>query len=96
MNRLPSDPAPDGPASECPSPSLLARSVREPSLLRLAQSIEELNPDLARALCLSGLAAMSDPVEREAWRTRLAPWLEKWDDADDADGDDGGALLAAA
>jgi hypothetical protein len=56
----------------------------------LAQSIEELNPDLARALCRSGLEAISDPIERESWRARLAPWLE------DGDGDDGGAILAAA
>jgi hypothetical protein len=93
MNRLPSHPAPAGAAAESGSPSLLARSVREPSLLRLAQSIEELSPELARALCLSGLAAMTDPVERESWRARLAPWLEE---REDADGDDGGALMAAA
>jgi hypothetical protein len=73
--------------------SPMARSVREPSLLRLAQSIEDLNPELARALCLSGLAAMVDPEEREAWRARLAPWLD-----DRNDGDDGGAsaVLVAA
>jgi hypothetical protein len=93
MNRLPSTDTRADAALESGPASLLARSVREPSLLRLAQSIEELNPDLARALCLSGLAAMSDPVERDSWRARLAPWLEE---SDDADGDDGGALLAAA
>jgi hypothetical protein len=93
MNRLPA-PFPSA-ASPAPvagdAPSLLARSVREPSLLRLAQAIEELNPDLARALCRSGLASMDDPVERESWRARLAPFL-----AGDDDDDDGGPVLAAA
>jgi hypothetical protein len=92
MNRLPShlqnhgNPEGHGPDAA----SLLARTVREPALLRLAQSIEELNPDLARALCRSGLEAIADPIERESWRARLAPWLE------DGDGDDGGSILAAA
>jgi hypothetical protein len=93
MNRLSSSirPASDAPASAGQAPlTPVARSVREPSLLRLAQSIEELNPELARALCLSGLAAMTDPVEREAWRARLAPWLEN------RDGGDSGPALAAA
>jgi hypothetical protein len=93
MNRLPSStrPASDSPASAGATPlTPVARSVREPSLLRLAQSIEELNPELARALCLSGLAAMADPIEREAWRARLAPWLEN------REGENGGPTLAAA
>ena len=93
MNRLPSPLPPAIPGPESGPASLLARSVREPSLLRLAQSIEELNPDLARALCLSGLAAMTDPAERESWRARLAPWLEE---REDSDGDDGGGLMVAA
>lgn len=94
MNRLPSDHRTTGgaAAADAGSPSLLARAVREPSLLRLAQSIEELNPALARALCLSGLAAIEDPAERAAWRARLAPWL---DDRNDG-GDDDGSVLAAA
>ena len=92
MNRLPSDDRTTGEAPETGSPSLLARSVREPSLLRLAHSIEVLNPALARALCLSGLAAIKDPAERAAWRARLAPWLEDRNDG----GDDDGAMLAAA
>ena len=93
MNRLPSPHPQTHPDLESGPVSLLARSVREPSLLRLAQSIEELNPDLARALCLSGLAAMTDPAERERWRARLQPWLEEREDSDD---DDGGGLLVAA
>lgn len=59
-------------------------------MLRLAQSIEELNPQLARSLCHSGLAAITDPTEREAWRERLGPWL----DADDTDG--GSPVIVAA
>jgi hypothetical protein len=93
MNRLNSSnrPVSESPAGAGETPlTPVARSVREPSLLRLAQSIEELNPELARALCLSGLAAMEDPAEREAWRARLAPWL------DNRDGEDGGPALAAA
>ena len=53
--------APDSPAGDA-TWSPMARSVREPSLLRLAQSIDDLNLELARALCLSGLAAMVDPA----------------------------------
>lgn len=69
-------------------------SVREPSLWRLAQSIEALNPELARALCRSGLEAMADPVEREAWRERLSGWLDEGGGGDDGDGGD--PVLVAA
>jgi len=71
----------------------VSAAVREPSLWRLAQSIEELNPELARALCRSGLEAMADPAEREAWRERLSGWL---DDGGGDDGDGGEPVLAAA
>ncbi len=79
MNRLPSpgDPIPfaaSEPAAQ--TPTVLSRSVREPALLRLAQAIEELAPDLGKALCLNGLNSLDDPAEREPWRARLAPWLE--------------------
>jgi hypothetical protein len=94
MNRLTRDSAamspPDCSAGDA-TWSPMARSVREPSLLRLAQSIDDLNPELA--LCLSGLAAMVDPEEREAWRARLAPWLDDRDDDDD--GGDSAVLVAA-
>lgn len=92
MNRLPVDlgaASLPGGAVNWPV-ALVPGNAREPSLLRLAQSIEELNPEMARALCLSGLAAMTDPVEREAWRVRLAPWL------DTGGGDDGDPLVVAA
>jgi len=98
MNRLPSSPSPMPALPEATSASLLARVVQEPSLLRLAQSIEELHPDLARALCRNGLAALTDPAEREAWQARLAPWLEESPDSGnpgDDDGDDGGLMVAA-
>jgi len=92
MNRLvshsPSPPAPVIPDSK--PLGHLERAVRETSLLRLAQSIEQLNPELARSLCRSGLAAMKDPVERETWHARLAPWLD-----DDGQDDEGGGLVMA-
>lgn len=95
MNRLPAHfRTSAGPeTTDKATAAVLARTVRDPSLVRLAQSIEELNPELARALCRSGLEAISDPIERESWRARLAPWLE---DRDGIDGDDSGSVLAAA
>ena len=77
MNRLfSSSNTPASPASAGPEPtSLLARSLREPSLLRLAQSIQELNPELARALCGDGLSTLNEASERAAWRDRLAFFL---------------------
>ena len=97
MNRLPSTPSPSLPLPEAPSADALARALRDPSLLRLAQSIEELHPELARALCRSGLAALTDPAEREAWQARLGPWLEEAPESGNPEdeGDDGGLMVAA-
>jgi|GEM_PF-3419115 len=101
MNRLASSfqPAPPASAATREAPTLLARTLREPSLVRLAQSIADLSPDLARALCSSGLASMPDPVEREVWRVRLAPFLEGEsvsDSGERGESGDGGPALAAA
>lgn len=82
-----------GPAADAGRLVSVSAAVREPSLWRLAQSIEELNPKLARALCRSGLEAIPDAAEREAWRERLSGWL---DDDDDDDRGGGGPVLAAA
>ena len=82
ISNIPASPAPAGPEAA----SLLARSLREPSLLRLAQAIQELNPELARALCWDGLPTLDDASERAAWRERLAFFL-----GDDGQKNDGGA-----
>jgi len=76
MNRLP--PLFQTPPTHPPAPAtLLASALREPSLVRLAQSIAELNPQLARALCQQGLDRLSDAAERAAWQERLArSWSE--------------------
>jgi hypothetical protein len=61
--------APDQPAPP-------ARQLPDPSLLRLAHAVADLNPALAHSLCMAGLAAMDDERERETWSVRLASFLE--------------------
>ena len=57
-------------------PARPALGMPDPSLLRLAHAVADLNPALAHSLCLAGLAAIDDPGERETWSVRLAPFLE--------------------
>jgi hypothetical protein len=84
ISNIPASPAPAGPEAA----SLLARSLREPSLLRLAQAIQELNPELARALCGDGLSTLNDASARAAWRERLASFLGDHGPKNDGGADD--------
>lgn len=59
------------PSDDSPKP------MPDPSLLRLAHAVAELNPHLARSLCLAGLATIKDPRERERWDAQLASFLDE-------------------
>jgi hypothetical protein len=71
---MPSPPSKSLTTSNAPSPP--PRRVPDPTLLRLAHAVVDLNPALAQRLCVAGLAAIEDANERASWATCLAEFLE--------------------